>query len=329
MSASLLASGQRAQPSSEPDRSPPLGRAQRPSDPEPPPPAPGRTLRVLARVLLWTLIGLGALHALLPTSTTPWGPGPNGAPAHSSSDPQSSRSQASPASQLAMATAAAFLREYLTVDGRRSERPGRLKRYLARGADVDDGVLPEPGVLQSTDLVLPTGVLPTKGGMEVTAVAHLLRTRDGPPRDGGTVAFVVPLVAGSGGMAVGGLPRPAPLPVDPSLTARPVALPAALARSTAVAAGQAVVAVLNGDRAALGRLGGGGVPVVRPFPNGWRPVGIAAIRPAGPPATPSAQVLVRARPSVAGIEYLVPVRVSLRPGAGAPIVREVDAGGMP
>jgi hypothetical protein len=38
-------------------------------------------------------------------------------------------------------------------------------------------------------------------------------------------------------------------------------------------------------------------------------------------------VLVRARPPVPGIEYVVPVRVLLRPGAGTPTVREVDAGG--
>lgn len=326
MPVSLFVRRRSARPSSEEDPSPPppaFGRAPGPPDPEPPPPSPGPALHVLARVLLWTLIAFAALHGLLPTSTGPAGSG-SGPPGSGSTG-----SQASEKRQLAMATAAAFLREYLTVDDRRSERQGRLDRYLARGADVDDGVLPEPGVLQSADLVLPTSVQPAGAGMDVTVVAHLLRTRDGPQRDGGTVAFVVPLVAGSRGMAVGGLPRPAALPVDPSLAARQVALPGALARSTAVAAGQAVAAVLNGDRAALGRLGGGHTPAVRPFPNGWRPVGITAIRPAGPVARPSAQVLVRARPPVAGIEYLVPVRVSLRPGAGTPTVREVDAGGTP
>ncbi len=212
---------------------------------------------------------------------------------------------------------------------RRAERPGRLQRYLARGVEVGDGVIPQPGISQSADLVLPAGAQPTKGGMEVAVVAHLIRTRDGPAQDGGTVAFVVPMISGSSGMAVGGIPRPAALPVDAGLRSRPVALPTAAARATAAAAGQAVAAVLNRDRSALARLGGGRAPVVRPFPDGWRPVGIATILPAGPPESPTAQVLVRARPPVAGIEYLVPVSVSLRPGSNTPTVREVDAGGTP
>jgi hypothetical protein len=292
-------------------------------------PPPGRTLRVLARVLLWTLIAVAALRGLLPTSAAPGWPGLGGVPTRSATDAGRSGPQASAQSQLSMAVAAAFLREYLTVDGRRAERPGRLKRYLARGVDLVDGVLPEPGTSQSADLVLPAGVRPVKGGMEVTVLAHLVRTRDGQAGDGGTVAFSIPMVAGSAGMAVDGIPRPVVLPVDPSPASGPVALPAALARGAAAAAGQAVAAVLNGDRAALVRLGGGAAPVVRPFPDGWRPVGIAGIRPAGPPATPTVQVLVRARPPVAGIEYLLPVRVSLRPGAGALTVREIDAGGRP
>src|SRR6266536_1455373 len=137
------------------------------------------------------------------------------------------------------------------------------------------------------------------------------------------------MISGSSGMAVGGIPRPAALPVDAGLRSRPVALPTAAARATAAAAGQAVAAVLNRDRSALARRGGGRAPVVRPFPDGWRPVGIATILPAGPPESPTAQVLVRARPPVAGIEYLVPVSVSLRPGSNTPTVREVDAGGTP
>jgi hypothetical protein len=137
------------------------------------------------------------------------------------------------------------------------------------------------------------------------------------------------MVSGPRGIAVSGLPRPAAIPLDPGLTSRPVALPTALARATAVAAGQSVAALLNGDRAALTKLGGGTAPVVRPFPDGWRALGIATIRPAGPPEAPTAQVLVRARPPAAGVEYLVPVWISLRPGLDAPTVREVDAGGTP
>jgi len=305
--------------------------ALRTSDPDssPPLPPPGRSVRIVARVALWALIGIAALHGVLPTPAAPEGSGPSNAPVRSSPDPQSSGSPDSTEGQIGMATAATFLREYLTVDGRRAERPGRVERYLARGVDLDDGVVPDRGISQSTDLVLPAGVQATKGGMEVTVLAHLLRIHDGPAQDGGTVAFVVPLVGGPKGIAVGGIPRPVALPIDPGLTARPVALPTALARATAVGAGLAVAAVLNGDRATLVRLGGGAAPAVRPFPDGWRPVGITSIRPAGPPETPTAQVLVRARPAVPGVEYLLPVRVFFRPGAGTPTVREVDAGGAP
>lgn len=289
----------------------------------------GRAVRVAARVVLWALIGLAALRGIVPLPAVPRPSGPIGGPGDSALDTQRSPSQAAARDQIAMATAAAFLREYLTVDSRRADRPGRLKRYLARGVDVDGGVVPERGTSQSTDLVLPAGVRPLDHGMAVTVLAHLLRTRGGPAEDGGTVAFVVPMVSGPTGIAVGGIPRPAALPIDPGLTSRPVALPTALARSTAIAAGQTVAALLNGDGTALERLGGGTAPAIRPFPDGWRPLGITTIRPAGPPETPTAEVLVRARPPIAGVEYLVPVRVSLRPGPGAPSVREVDAGGTP
>src|SRR6266498_3973407 len=247
--------------------------ALRTSDPDssPPLPPPGRSVRIVARVALWALIGIAALHGVLPTPAAPEGSGSSNAPVRSSPDPQSSGSPDSTEGQIGMATAATFLREYLTVDGRRAERPGRVERYLARGVDLDDGVVPDRGISQSTDLVLPAGVQATKGGMEVTVLAHLLRIHDGP----------------------------------------------------------AVAAVLNGDLATLVRLGGGAAPAVRPFPDGWRPVGITSIRPAGPPETPTAQVLVRARPAVPGVEYLLPVRVFFRPGAGTPTVREVDAGGAP
>ncbi len=306
------------------------GRLPEP-DPPPPLPSPGRTVRVAARVVLWTLIGIASLRGILPPSAAPGESRSLDTPARSSLDldPLRSRPQASVQDQIAIATAAAFLREYLTVDGRRAERPGRLKRYLARGVDADDGVLPERGASQVADLVLPAGSRSVKEGLEVTVFAHLLRTREEPARDGGMVAFVVPMVSGPRGFAVAGIPRPAALPIDPGLTSRNVALPAALARATATAAGQAVAAVLNGDREALVRLGGGAAPVIRPFPDGWRPVGITMIQPLGPPETPTARVLVRARPPLAGIEYLVPVLVSLRPGAGTPTVREVDAGGVP
>jgi hypothetical protein len=288
------------------------------------PPPPDRRIRLAARVLLWALIGTAVVRGLLPVRSAPAQPRtdtPGVAPVASSSG-------GSIQDQAATATATAFLREYLTVDDRRSERPGRLGRYLARGVRLGEDVLPEEGMSQTVDLAAPAGVRRAGRLIEVSVLAHLIRTRDGTSEDGGTVAFAVPMIGGPHGVAVAGIPRPVTLPVDPGTTSLPVPLPSAVARSVALVAGQAVVAVLNQDPPALARLGGDAVPVVRPFPAGWRPVKILEIRPAGPPDAPTAEVLVRARPPTSGIDYPVPVRVWLHSGARTPTVREIDAGGM-
>jgi hypothetical protein len=233
--------------------------------------------------------------------------------------------------RAASAIAAAFLREYLTLGQEPASRPARLKRYLARGVDLGADVRAAGGVSQLTDSVLPERVDLLAGGVQVTVIAHLVQIRAGVAEDGGTVAFVVPLLSGPRGFAVSGLPRPAPLPLDPSLTPVVPVLPIELARATATSAGQAVAALLDEDRATLARLGGGTPPRVLPFPSGWRPVRVADIRPTGPPGTPTVVVDVWARPSVAGLEYLVPVRVSFRagPGGASQVVTEIDAGDTP
>lgn len=296
-------------------------RAVRRAELDPPPPAPDRRIRIVARVVLWTLIGLATFRGVLP------------APAGTARPTSGTRLAAARAPQesaqdpAAMATAAAFLREYLTVGEDRSERSGRLARYLARGVPVDDGVLPTRGVLQSADLVMPAGLRHEKNAVEVTVLAHLVQTRGGSAVDAGTVAFAVPLVEGAHGAAVSGMPRLAALPVDPTPIAQPAALATGLGRSVAGIAGQAVAALLNGDGSALLRLGGNVAPAVRSFPTGWRPIEIMRIRPSGPADMPSAEVLVRARPPVAGIDYLVPVRVSMSAGTAGPTVRAIDAGG--
>ena len=296
-------------------------RAVRRVELDPPPPAPDRRIRIVARVVLWTLIGLAAVRGVLPA------PAGTGRPAGGTGLAAVAPHEASAQDPAAMAIAAAFLREYLTVDDDRSERPGRLGRYLARGVPVDDGVLPARGVLQSADLVMPAGLRRVKNVVEVTVLAHLVQTRAGSHIDSGTVAFAVPMIESAHGVAVGGMPRLVALPIDPTPTAQPASLSTALARSVAGIAGRAVAAMLNGDRSALLQFGGKVAPAVRPFPTGWRPIEIMRIRPSGPPDTPSAEVLVRARPPMAGIEYLVPVRVSLRAGTASPTVRTIDAGG--
>jgi hypothetical protein len=298
--------------------------AGRQPDLDTPPPPPDRRIRLAARVLLWALIGTAVVRGLLPLRPPPAQPRAD-TPAVASVAPSSGGPIQD---QAAMATATAFLREYLTVDDRRSERPGRLGRYLARGVRLGDDVHPEQGISQTVDLAEPAGVRRGRGQIEVSVLVHLIRTRNGTSEDGGTVAFAVPMVGGPHGVAVAGIPRPVMLPIDPGTTSRPVTLPTAVARSVGAVAGQAVAAALKGDRAALTRLGGGVAPAVRAFPTGWRPMEILEIRPAGPPDAPTAEVLVRVRPPTTGIDYSVPVRVWLHSGATTPTVREIDAGGM-
>ena len=315
-------------PPPEVDRSPFVLRGTEEPDPPPPHP-PGRRLRVAARIALWTLIGITAIHGLVPTVTPGGGPRTASTPTRPTFGGRDASSLPQAQEQSASAVAAAFLREYLTVDEERTARPARLKRYLARGVDLGGDVRATDDVSQLTDSVLPERVDRLPGGLQVTAIAHLVHVRGGLAEDGGTVAFVVPLLSGPRGFAVSGLPRAAPLPLDTSLRMVVPALPIELARATAIPAGQAVAALLDEDRAALARLGGGTPPRVRPFPSGWRPLRIADLRPTGPLGTPTVVVDVRARPPVAGLEYLVPVRVSFRPGSGSQIVTEIDAGGAP
>jgi hypothetical protein len=285
-------------------------------------------MRLAARVALWSLIAVAAIHGfvppLLPTdsprvTTTSTRPSPN--------DPRATGAPAQAQEQGASAVAAAFLREYLTIDRERAARPARLKRYLTPGVDLGGDVRVADEVSQLADSVLAERVDRLPDGLNVTVIAHLVQTREGVPEDGGTVAFVVPLLSGPRGFAVSGLPRPAPLPLDPHLSATVPPVPVELARAALVSGGQAVTAMLNADTATLARLGGGRPPSVRPFPPGWRPLRVADIRPTGSLATPTVLVDMWARPPVAGLEYLVPVRVSFKPGSASQIVTEIDAGG--
>jgi hypothetical protein len=268
-------------------------------------------LRLLARVLLWSLIGLGALRGLA-------GPTERRQPA----------AAVQPAwSQAASGVAATFLREYLTVDGDRAGRARRLRRFSPAGIDLGRAVLPPEGVSQYADQVAPIGVRPVGSGLEVTMLAHLLELGPDGYRDAGTVAFVVPLVGGAGGMAVGGAPRPTALPLDPGVApSRPAPL-GGPARAAEGLARRAVVALLAGDAAELARLGGGVPPVTRPLPAGWRAGAVAEVALAGPSSAPTVEVLVRATAPGGRARYLVPVAVEFVTGAGRPTVRRVDASG--
>lgn len=295
----------------------------------PPPHPPGRRMRLAARIALWSLIVIAAIHGFVPPLPAD---GPRGTATSTRPSPDARRATDAPPEgqeQGAPAVAAAFLREYLTIDHERAARPARLKRYLARDVDLGGDLRAADGVSQLTDSVLAAHVDRLPGGLNVTVIAHLVQIREGVPADGGTVAFAIPLLGGPRGFAVSGLPRPAPLPLDPSLSATGPPLPIELARAAANSAGQAVAAMLDADRSSLARLGGGRPPSVRPFPPGWRPLRIVDIRPTGPIVTPTVVVDVRARPPVAGVEYLVPVRVSFKPGSASRIVTEIDAGGAP
>jgi hypothetical protein len=284
---------------------------------EPAPPARprgSRLLRNLARVALWSLIVVGAFRGLLPA--------PESSPPKTPAAP--------PADRRAAAVAAAFLREYLTVGDDRTARAERLGRFTAAGADLGRSVAVPRGEAQYADLVLPAGSRPVANGVEVTVLAHVLQLRSGAYRDGGTLAFVVPLTIRKEGVAVTGRPRPASLPVASGLTLpRPPTAPAELASVAGRMARRAVAAAVAGDGSTLTRLGGGRPPSTRPLPSGWRVTGIGGAEVTGPPGAPTALVPVRARPPVGRASYLFLVRVQLAVGPRGLTVRQVDLGGSP
>jgi Conjugative transposon protein TcpC len=228
-----------------------------------------------------------------------------------------------------MATASAFLRDYLTIDGDQGAWAQRLERYLAKGLDLGRSVSVPAGISQYVDYVQPVATRSTSGGAEVTVLAHLLESHSGTYRDGGMLAFVVPLARGRRGLAVSALPRPASLPMAGGLAVRRALLAPETAHDVTALARHAVAALFNGDRADLAALGGGTSPQARSLPDGWRAVGITTIQAAGPPEEPTAQVLVRVRPPTSVAEYVVAVLVWLRSGPDGLLVRRVDAGGMP
>lgn len=301
-------------------------------------PRGSRLLRMLARLVLWSLIAVGALRGLLPVSDglvqRAAGPQEGRPAAAASGGPQDDR--------RAAAVAVAFLREYLTVGDDQAARAERLGRFGATGDDLRRSVVVPAGVSQYADLVVAAGSRWVQGTAEITVLAHVLQLRSGAYRDGGTLAFVVPLVVRQQGIAVTGRPRPTSLPVGPgSSLPRPRAAPVDLSPSAGRLARQAVVAVVNGDRATLARLGGGRAPATRSLPTGWHTLRIgtaevpgpsaalATIEVAGSPGAVAAVVPVRARPPTGLVSYLVQVLVRLDTGPRGLTVRQVDAGGSP
>jgi Conjugative transposon protein TcpC len=325
------------------ERSAPMPRAPRatesvhtlsqfqPPDP-PPPPTRGRIPRLIGRLALWALIALAALRGFGPLPDRPRADSvaTTAAPGRTEADHGSATDPGHASDQAATATATAFLREYLTIDGNHQAWAERLRRYLATGLDLDTSVSVPAGTSQYVDYVQPAGIHSTAGGaVQVTVLAHLLESRSGAYRDGGMLAFVVPLTAGGRGLTVSGLPRPAPVPITAGLTVRLPALPAAAARDVGVVARRAVVALLSRNHADLNALGGGTAPEVRELPDGWHATQPITVQTSGPPDEPTAQVLVQARPSTTGTRYVIPVLVSLRSGPDGIFVRRVDAGGRP
>jgi hypothetical protein len=293
-----------------------------PSEPAPPPHGRGpRLLRAIARVVLWSLIAVGALRGILPAPQRP-APPPAPAAASATGDALDDR--------RAAAVATAFLREYLTVDGDQAGRAERLARFTAAGVELEGSVSLPAGVAQYADLVVAAGSRPVAGGIEVTALAHVLQVRSGTYHDGGTLAFVVPLAVRRQGIAVGGRPRPAPLPAASGISApRPAAAPAELSPAAGRVARRAVAALLAGDMATLTRLGRGREPSTRPLPSGWRVLSVGAPEVTGPAEALGAQVPVRARPPAGQSSYVVPVHVRLEAGPRGLTLRRVDAGGSP
>jgi hypothetical protein len=281
------------------------------ADPPPPLPRTGRrALRVAGRVALWTLIAVGAVRGVVPAAPAP----------SAVARPAGDHAQAA-------AVAAAFLREYLTVGDGQAGRRARLAPFLAAGVDLADAVRVGPAGAQYVDEVVPAGVRPAGGTVEVTVLAHVLEVRAGRYRGGATLAFVVPVVAAGGGLGVSGIPRPAPLPASPVPLPGRIAPPPELSGPVRVAAERAVARLLVGDREGLARLGDRDPPQARALPPGWRGHGVAGTEVSGPGGALVAEVLVRASPPGGGASYLLPVRVWLVAGSVGPVVRRVDGGG--
>ena len=289
------------------------------SAPEPAPPVRSRgpwVLRLLARVALWSLIVAGALRGLVPA---PERPAPATAVTVAAQPPDARRGEA---------VAAAFLREYLTVGDDRKGRAQRLGQFAAAGVDLLGSVSVPNGVVQYADHVVAAGSRPVPGGLEVTVLTHVLQVQGGVYRDGGTLAFVVPLAVRREGVAVRDRPRPTTLPVASGLSLpRRRAAPAALSQPATRMARQAVLAYVTGDTATLVRLGGGRAPATRPLPTGWRATGVGRAEVSGATATPTAAVPVRVRPPSGRASYLVTVRVQLAAGPRGLTVRQVESGG--
>ena len=310
--------------------------------PEPPPPAQPlgtRVLKGLARVLLWSLITVGAARGLLPDQAGPTAPGAvrrllsdrsGSAPMGAAATGQPPTVPGPPERDRAEAVAAAFLREYLTVGEDRAARARRLGGLTVRGVDLRRSVVVPASVAQYADLVVPAGSRPVAGRIEVTVVAHVLQVRSDGYRDGGTLAFVVPLAVRREGIGVTGRPRPTAVPVGSRLSLpRPPAAPPSISRLAGRVARQAVVALVTGDQAALARLGGGRPPSARQLPPGWRAVSVGPAEVTGPAGALAAEVPVRARPPAGPVSYSLPVQVQLRSGARGITVRRIDAGGSP
>jgi hypothetical protein len=284
--------------------------------PEPAPPMPSgrsRLLRTLARIVLWSLVAVGALRGLMPSPVA---------------GPDATAAGASPEDRRAEAVAAAFMREYLTVGGDQAARAERLSRFTVAGVHLRGSVSVPAGVAQYADLVVAAGSSPVDGGIEVTVLAHVLQLRSGTYRDSGLLAFAVPLAVGREGVAVSGRPRPTVPPVasEPML-GRPRAAPAELSPAARRLVRQAVIAFIATDAATLARLGGGRAPSTRPLPSGWRATSVGGAEVAGPSTGLTAHVPVRARPPTGQATYVVPVRVHLHAGPAGLTVRHIDGGG--
>ena len=325
---------------------------------EPAPPARprgSRLLRTLARVVLWSLIAVGALRGLVPATeglvplaaqpregraaaasggsrdgnqtAAPGEPREDGRAVASGGGPRDGRPGA--ASDLpgdaGRAVAVAFLREYLTVGGDPAARVKRLGRFGATGVELRGSVSVPAGVSQYADLVVAAGSRRVAGGIEITVLAHVLQLRSGVYRDGGTVAFVVTLVVRRERVAVAGQPRPTSLPVASGVSLlRPRTAPADLPPAAGRLARQAVAAVVDGDSATLARLGGGRAPSIRSLPAGWRMLHVGTAEGAGP-----APLAAEAAGSAGVVAAVVPVRA--RPPTGSvsylvPVIVRLDTG---
>ncbi len=149
-------------------------------------------LRILARVLLWALLGTLVVRGAIPAH--PARPRPLPPPVRETP-------------QQAEAFAVAFATEYLTADGDSADRARRLLPYASSELVSNLDVAASGSRWQRVAFATPAGSSPTGSGYTVVVAARVV-----PPKPGRWVWLAVPVASRNGRLAVDDLPSIVPAP---------------------------------------------------------------------------------------------------------------------